>query len=135
MTYLTTGARGLLRPALDRCVEGGHYELERGAAAIAGGNPDPATKGTLHHEPAKVEPEAQAPLRAVASRRTGLLEQPVKAGRRQAGAMVGNCDLQPATRCRPRLHQHGFIGVLEGVSDQVGEDLSQMGRLASGSRK
>ena len=49
--------------------------------------------------------------------------------------MVGNCDLQPATRCRPRLHQHGFIGVLEGVSDQICQDLRQVGWLTLGGRQ
>src|ERR1700730_2181738 len=133
--YLTTGSRGLLRPCLGRRVDSRHYELESRTAAIAGCDPASAPKGSLHHEPAQVEAKAQAPLRAVASGRAGLFEQPVKACGREARPVVRNCDLQPATGRRPRLHQNGFVRVFEGIPDQVGEDLSQVSRFASGGGK
>src|SRR5665213_1493325 len=76
---LTTGSRCLSRAALDSHIDGGHDELEGGPAAVARGDPDPASKGVLDDETAQVEAESQAALRAVAACRARLFEEPVEA--------------------------------------------------------
>src|ERR1035437_2596077 len=94
-THLTPGSRRLLRPALDRRVDGGHPELESGAVAVAGRDPNPAPEGALHHEPAQVEPEAKAALRTVAAGRAGLFEERFETGGGRPRPPVGGRDLPP----------------------------------------
>src|SRR5579864_593030 len=72
-----------------------HGELEGRSAPVARGDPDPAAERALDHQAAKVEPESEPALRAVAARRPRLLEQGVQARRLKALPAVGDGDLEP----------------------------------------
>ncbi len=53
----------------------GHCELERGAVAIARGDPDPTAERSLHDKTAEIKAQPEPSLRAVAPGRPGLFEE------------------------------------------------------------